>query len=169
MSKLQLKKLAVAVAALGAVSMGSGVAEAANTSGTFNVNISLTSSCSLAAVTPVAFGYVSLQGVASTATGGGFGVTCTNTLPYTFGLQTGSGAATPPGASTINVTDNGVNLAYQLNLSAVGGTGNGSSQTFNVGGTMASGQAGNCALATCTNTTGATTSTNAVQTLIVNF
>ncbi|HVQ61799.1 MAG TPA: spore coat protein U domain-containing protein [Burkholderiales bacterium] len=169
MSKLQLKKLAVAVAALGAVSMGSGVAEAANTSGTFNVNITLTSSCTLAAVTPVAFAYVSLQGGVSNATGGGFNVQCTSTLPYTFGLQTGSGPATPPGTSTINVTDNGVNLAYQLNLSAAGSTGTGLSQSFNVGGTMAANQAGNCALASCTNTAGATVSTNNVQTLIVNY
>lgn len=169
MSKLHMKKLAVVVAALGSVAIGSGVAEAANTSGTFNVSITLTSACTLGAVSPVAFAYTSLQGGVSNATGGGFNVTCTNTLPYTFGLQAGNGAAVPPGTATINVTDNGVNLAYQLNLSAAGGTGNGSAQSFTVGGTMAASQAGNCALASCTNTAGATLSTNNIQTLIVNY
>ncbi|HKW39528.1 MAG TPA: spore coat protein U domain-containing protein [Burkholderiales bacterium] len=169
MRRHQVRKLAVAVAALGAVALGAGVAEAANTSGTFNVNITLTSACQLGAVTPVAFAYTSGQAAVSNATGGGFSVSCTNTLPYTFGLQAGNGAATPPGTATINVTDNGVNLAYQLNLSAAGGTGNGASQAYSVGGTMAGAQAGTCALASCTNTAGATASTNNVQTLIVNY
>jgi spore coat protein U-like protein len=149
-----------------AAALGAGHAQAAgSTSGQFNVNITLTSACTLGAVTPVAFAYTSLQGSASTATGGGFSVTCTNTLPYTFGLQAGSGAATPPGASTVSVTDNAVNLGYTLSLSAAGGTGNGSAQSYSVNGTMGSGQAGTCATASCTNGS----STNNVQTLIVNY
>jgi len=165
MKKLQVKKLVLAVAALGAVAVGADVANAASTSGTFQVNITLTSVCTLGSVTAVAFAYTSLQGGAQSATGGNFNVTCTNTLPYTFGLQAGSGAASPPGTSTITVTDNAVNLQYQLGTSAAGGTGSGVAQAYTVTGTMAAAQSGNCASGSCTN--GA--ATNKVQTLILNY
>lgn len=161
----QMKKLAVAVAAIGAVALGTDVAQAANGSQQFNVNINLTATCTLGAVGPVAFSYVSLQGGAQAGTGGGFNVTCTNTLPYTFGLQAGNGAATPPGTSTINVTDAAVNLNYSLGLSAAGGTGNGAAQPFSVTGTMGANQSGTCATGSCTNAA----SSNAIQTLILNY
>jgi spore coat protein U-like protein len=164
MKKYHMKKLAILVAALGAVGLGSGVSEAANTSGTFNVNITLTSTCTLGAVSAVNFAYTSL-GAAQSATGGGFNVTCTNSFPYTFGLQAGNGPAVPPGSATINVTDNGVNLNYSLGTSAAGGTGNGSAQAYSVTGTMGAGQSGTCTGATCTNAA----ATNAVQTLILNY
>jgi spore coat protein U-like protein len=160
----RMKKLAVMVAALGAVALGTPMAQAANTSGTFQVNITLTSSCTLGSVTAVAFAYTSLGALAN-ATGGNFNVTCTNTLPYTFGLQAGSGAASPPGSSTITVTDNAVNLQYQLGTSAAGGTGNGLAQAYTVNGTIAAAQSGTCAGASCTNAA----ATNKVQTLIVNY
>src|SRR5262245_57975218 len=165
MSKLHMKKLAVAVAALGAVAMGSGVAQAANTSGTFNVSITLTSTCTLGTVGAVNFAYTSAQGGAQAGTGGAFNVTCTNSLPYTFGLFAGATGATPPGTSTINVTDSQVALNYTLGLSAAGANGNGTPQGYNVTGTMGANQSGTCASATCTNST----STNAVQTLILNY
>jgi|KBSMisStandDraft_5_1062788.scaffolds.fasta_scaffold244357_3 spore coat protein U-like protein len=156
----------IIAATLVAAALGAGNAQAAgSTSGQFNVNITLTSACTLGAVTPVAFAYTSLQGAAATATGGGFSVTCTTSLPYTFGLQAGSGAATPPGASTVSVTDDAVNLGYSLGLSAAGGTGNGSAQSFSVTGTMAASQAGTCATASCTNAA----ATNKTQTLIINY
>jgi spore coat protein U-like protein len=155
----------IIAASLVAAALGASNAQAGSTSGQFNVSITLTSACTLGAVTPVAFAYTSLQGSAATATGGGFSVTCTTSLPYTFGLQAGSGAATPPGAATVAVTDNVVNLGYSLGLSAAGGTGNGSSQAYSVTGTMAASQAGTCATASCTN--GA--ATNKTQTLIVNY
>src|SRR5262245_37484948 len=165
MSKLHMKKLAVTVAALGAVAMGSGVAQAANTSGTFNVSITLTSTCTLGTVGAVNFAYTSAQGGAQAGTGGAFNVTCTTSFPYTFGLQTGNGAAVPPGASTISVTDNAVNLGYTLGLSAAGGAGSGAAQSYSVTGSMAASQSGTCASATCTNGS----STNAIQTLILNY
>jgi spore coat protein U-like protein len=157
--------LALALSAAGFIS----AAHAANTSGQFNVNITLTSSCTLSAIAPVTFAYTSLQGGVANAGGGGFTAQCTNTLPYSFGLQAGNGAATPPGAGSINVTDNGVNLAYQLTLSTASHTADGTAQAYTIAGTMAAGQVGNCALASCDNQTGATASTNRVQTLIVNY
>ena len=148
-----------------AAALGAGNAHAGSTSGQFNVNITLTSACTISAVTDVAFAYTSLQAGAAAGTGGGFSVTCTNSLPYTFGLQVGSGAPTPPGAATISVTDDAVNLGYSLGLSAAGGTGSGAVQPYSVTGSMAGGQAGTCAAASCTNA-GAT---NKTHTLIVNY
>jgi spore coat protein U-like protein len=158
-----MKRIIAATAVAAALAAGN--TQAGNTSGTFNVNVTLTSACTLAAVTDLAFAYTSLQAGVSNATGGGFSVSCTTSLPYTFGLQSGNGAATPPGAATIAVTDNAVNLSYSLGLSAAGGTGNGAAQAFNVTGSMAASQAGTCAVASCTNAA----ATNKTHTLIVNY
>jgi len=141
-------------------------AAAQSTSGQFDVNITLTSGCSLSAITAVDFAYTSFQGGVANATNGGFSVTCTNNLPYTFGLQSGAGAATPPGAATIGpITDDAVDLQYSLALSAAGGTGSGAAQAYSITGTMASGQAGTCNAASCTNAA----ATNNTHTLIVNY
>ena len=148
-----------------AAALAAGNAQAGSTSGTFNVSVTLTSSCTLSAVTAVDFAYSTLQAGPSTATGGGFSVSCTTSLPYTFGLQSGNGAATPPGAASILVTDNAVNLDYSLALSAAGGTGNGVAQNYSVTGAMAASQAGTCAAASCTNAA----ATNKTHTLIVNY
>ena len=158
-----MKRLIAASAV--AVALASPSVHAGSTSGQFDVNITLTSACTMSAVTAVDFAYTSLQAGAATATGGGFSVTCTNSLPYTFGLQSGNGAATPPGAATISVTDSAVNLGYTLGLSAAGGAGNGAAQSYGVTGTMAGGQAGTCAAASCTNAA----ATNKTHTLIVNY
>lgn len=159
-----MKKLILA-ALIAAAAITAWVARAASTSGTFNVNVTLNSTCTLSAITAVDFSYTSFQGSAASSTNGGFTVTCTNSLPYTFGLQTGSGAASPPGAATITVTDNAVNLQYTLGTSAAGGTGNGAAQAYSVTGTMAANQSGTCASASCTNAA----ATNKTQTLILNF
>ena len=158
-----MKKLMTSLLVAGA--LGVAPSEAANTSGQFNVNLTLNSTCSLSAVTAVDFTYTSLQGGVQNSTAGGYTVTCTNSLPYTFGLQAGTGAATPPGAATITVTDNAVNLQYVLGTSAVGGTGNGAAQSYNITGTMAASQSGTCGVASCTNAA----ATNKTQTLILNF
>lgn len=134
-------------------------------SGQFDVNITLIPVCSVSAIAPVAFSYTS-GGGAVAATGGDFTVTCTNGAPYTFGLQAGNGAATPPGAATIGpITDDAVNLAYSLGLSAAGGSGNGAAQSYNITGSMAALQAGTCAGGVCTNAA----ATNNTHTLIVNY
>ncbi len=158
-----MKRILTATAIAAALAAGN--AQAGNTSGTFNVNVTLTSACTLSAVTNLAFTYTSLQGGVSNAAGGGFSVSCTTSLPYTFGLQAGNGAATPPGAATLLVTDNAVNLDYTLGLSAAGGTGNGLAQNYSVTGAMAASQAGTCAAASCTNAA----ATNKTHTLIVNY
>lgn len=159
-----MKKLIMAL--MGVAGLFAGNAQAASTSGQFDVNITLTSTCTLSTVNAVAFAYTSLQGAAqnSTAGTGTFTVTCTNTLPYTFGLQAGTGAATPPGNASISVTDAVVNLSYTLNAPAAG-SGNGAAQSLAVTGTMAANQSGNCNAASCTNAA----SGNKTQTLILNY
>ena len=73
-----------------------------------------------------------VSGRASTATGGAFGVRCTNTLPYTMSLDATSGTV--------------IGLAYTLGLSASSGTGAGlTGASYSVTGNMASGQSGDCA------------------------
>ncbi|HEU4922349.1 MAG TPA: spore coat protein U domain-containing protein [Burkholderiales bacterium] len=140
-------------------------AQAQTASGTFNVNITLTSVCTLSAIGDVNFTYTSLQAGVSNATGGAYTVSCTNSLPYTFGLQAGTGALTPPFSPTISVSDNFVNLSYQLGTSAAGGTGNGAAQPYSITGTMAAGQGGTCGAASCNNGS----ATNRTHTLVVQY
>ena len=140
-------------------------AHAQTASGTFNVNITLTSVCTLSAIGDVNFTYTSLQAGVSNATGGAYTVSCTNSLPYTFGLQAGTGALTPPFSPTISVSDNFVNLSYQLGTSAAGGTGNGAAQPYSITGTMAAGQGGTCGAASCNNGS----ATNRTHTLVVQY
>jgi spore coat protein U domain-containing protein, fimbrial subunit CupE1/2/3/6 len=163
----QMKKLAILVAALGSVALGTGVSEAANTSGTFNVNITLTSVCTMSSIANVVFAYTSNQNTIANATGGGYSVTCTNTLPYNVALQAGTGGAYPGLSPSITVTDNALNLQYQLTTTGPtgtgGGTGSGAAQSYVVNGTMAANQAGTCAAASCPQ------GTNNVHTLWVNY
>ena len=119
--------------------------QAATTTGTFNVNITLTSVCTLGTITDVAFAYTSFQNTAVAGTGGGFNVTCTPGLQYTMALTTTNGGG------TADVTDDAVNLAYTLAVPATTQTGTGAAQAFTVTGTMAANQAGTCATTTCTN------------------
>src|SRR5262245_21887168 len=166
MRNFQMKKLAVAVAAVGAVALSSGVANAATNNSTFNVNITLTSVCTVTSPTNVVFTYTS-GGALANATGGSYSVTCTNTLPYNVSLQSGTGGAYPGLSPSISVLDNALNVTYQLTTTgpttAGGGTGNGAAQNYVVGGTIAAGQQGTCATATCTQ------GTNNVHTLWVNY
>ena len=165
----QLKKIVAVAAALGVLSVA-GTSQGASTSGVFDVNITLNSACTLSAVSAVDFVYTSLgAGVNSNPASGAFTVQCTSTLPYFFGLQVGNAAAVPPGLASINVTDNGVNLAYDLTTTAANGVGDGTAQPYRVTGTMGAGQPGTCGLASCSNTAGATASTNRQHTLILNF
>ena len=159
----------IIAAASVAAALAAGNTHAGQTSGQFNVNITLTSVCTLGTITNLDFAYTSFQGAASNATGGGFSVTCTNSLPYTFALQQGTAAGpfVGPFSTTIGpITDSVVNLSYSLSVSA-GGTGNGVAQNYSVSGTMAGGQVGACTVlgGICSNGS----ATNRTHTLIVNY
>jgi hypothetical protein len=132
------KRLALAVA-LASMFAAIPAAQAGTATGNFNVTVNLTSKCEVTAgPADVAFTYTSFQAAGATATGGGFTVRCTNTLPYTMALDAASG------------TVSGLN--YTLSLSAAAGTGNGAGQNYTVNGAMVSGQAGTCALGSCSGT-----------------
>ena len=163
-----MKRLFLAAVVLGAALIAPAAQAQTFTSGQFNVDITLNSGCALSAITAVSFTYTSSQGVVanSAPASGGFSVTCTNTLPYTFYLQAGTAAPVPPFATTtINVTDAALNLNYDLQLSAAGGAGTGVAQPYRVTGTMGANQPGTCGGATCTNAASA----NRTHTLIVDF
>ena len=106
-----MKRILTATAIAAALTAGN--AQAGSDNKPFNVNITLTSACTLTAVTDLAFTYTSLQTGASTATGGGFNVSCTNSLPYTFKLvQSG-------GAGGQQVSHTGIVVATELNGAVV--------------------------------------------------
>lgn len=147
-----MKKLLIATL-LGYVGFGASIATAGTATGNFNVNITLNSVCQLTGPADIDFTYTSFQGGASTGTGGAFSVKCTNSLPYTIALDSTS------------VTDDAVNLAYTLGLSAAGGTGNGAAQNYSVTGNMAGAQAGTCGTASCTNAA----ATNKTRTLTITY
>ena len=121
--------------------------------GAFGINLTTVTNCSLVAPTSLSFGYTSFQATAA-APSANFTVNCTTGLPYTLTLD-----------NTGPITDNAVNLTYSLGLSAAGGTGSGTNQTYSVNGNMAAGQSGNCAAASCTNAA----ATNKTRTLTVTY
>jgi spore coat protein U-like protein len=174
MKQHQLKKIAAVAAALGTLSVA-GTTMGASTTQNFDVVITLSSVCTLGAVTPLDITYTSMQGVAGNSTGGGFTVTCTQNYPFTFGLVAGAGGSAPgtAGNTGIDILDGVVALNYHLdtvdsgNALVPGGTGQGTTGVnFRVRGTVAAGQSGNCGSASCVNT-GA--GQNRTQTLVLNF
>jgi spore coat protein U-like protein len=166
MKKYHMKKLAFMVAALGAMGLGAEVSEAAPTASTFNVNITLTSVCTMSSITNVDFAYVANQGGVANATGGDYSVTCTNQLPFNVALQAGTGGAYPGVSSSITVTDGPTQLQYQLTTTAptaaLGGTGTGLPVSYKINGTMNPNQWG-CAGGSCVQPA------NNIHTLWVNY
>jgi spore coat protein U-like protein len=102
--------------------------------GAFGVSITTNPICNLTnAPTDIVFTYVAFGPVANASTT--FGVTCTNTLPYTMALDATSGTV--------------LGLNYTLALSAGSGTGTGSLQSYSINGSIAAGQPGTCAMGSC--------------------
>ena len=156
-----MKKLAL-VAALGLAAIGLS-AQAATATGTFDVTINLTSACEITSSPTAGFTYTSFQGTAATISSS-FNMRCTNTLPITS-IRLDDGAGGVASAATQAYTDQATNLAYSLTVGAAPAAGTGASQTVNLTGSMASGQSGTCATATCTNGS----STNKQRTLTVTY
>lgn len=147
-----MKKLLISVIAMFAVLAAvipSAQAVGSNT-GTFNVNINLTSACAVdTSATAATFNYTSMQTTAATF-GTTFKVTCTNALNIVS-----------VALDSLAVTDNVTNLGYTLALVGAPVAGTGLAQSVTVNGTMAANQAGTCSTATCTNS-GATNKTRTV-------
>jgi spore coat protein U-like protein len=133
--------LALCVAASFAI--GFSVAEAATTTGTFGVQVTVTASCVINSATVLNFGS---QGIfaanvdqTSTVT-----VQCTNSTPYNVGLSAGAGSGAT--AAVRKLTSGGATLNYSLysdvgrttvwgetvGTDTVAATGNGASQSYTV-------------------------------------
>jgi len=103
----------------------------------FTVTVITTNSCQISTPPPdIVFAYTSFQ-VAPATANTSFSVRCTTALPYTMALDATSGTVAS------------LNLSYTLALSQTSGTGNGLPQNYTINGSMAAGQAGKCATATC--------------------
>jgi hypothetical protein len=104
--------------------------------GTFAVYASIRDNCYFS--TPpatLAINYPAFSTIPRTGSSN-FQISCTYNTPYTMSLATTTGTL--------------VGLNYSLALSAPSGTGTSAPQSYTVTGTMAAGQAGTCAGATCT-------------------
>ena len=154
-----MKKLLM-VAALGAAGLAGTGAQAATVNDTFDVDINLTSVCTVSVTTNVAFAYTSGQGGNQASTGGDVTVTCTNGVPYAFSLIHNATGVAP----VFPVNDATVLLDYTLTAPA-GATSNGAAQAHAIAGDMPGGQAGSCPGGVCNN--GA--SGNKTYTLVVTY
>lgn len=122
-----------------------------DTSGTFNVSISNVPACQIA-IPPgdVAFTYTAFQTLAALANTT-FSARCTTNLPYTMALDGTPTNGIYPGVAS------GLNYGIAIGLTAGGAafqptksfSGNGALQPYYINGTMAAGQAGTCASASC--------------------
>ena len=160
-----MKKLLSSIA-LAIISIASLHAQAATATGpsTFDVTINLTSKCEIQTVPTAAFTYTSFSATAVTMPASSFNVRCTNNLPIaSILLDNGAGGAAT--GLTQGYTDAATNLAYSLTLGSVPTAGTGIAQTVSLTGTMAAGQAGTCATASCTNTS----SGNKTRTITLSY
>lgn len=146
-----MNKRLLAAAAVASIFAGMSTANAASTAPQgFNVTVQLTAVCTIGAISDVAFTYTSNQAAAASSTGGNFNVTCTNQLPYTLAMDASTGSVS--------------GLTYNLALSSTTGTGSGAAQAYQVTGTIAGSQGGNCP----TPTAGVCSGTSA-RTLTVSY
>jgi spore coat protein U-like protein len=127
-------------------------AAAATVSNTFTVSITLASSCTFVTMPTVTFPSYTAFGSAVNAPQGTITFKCTNTKPITS-IRLDDGAGGQAGALAQGFTDSTTGLAYTLTLGAAPAGGTGANQTVTVDGSIASGQAGTCTTATCTNST----------------
>jgi len=141
-----MKKTSALIAVALLTGLASLSAQALTATGTFNVTINFSSSCSVntTGLTPV-FNYTSLQGAAASfATPQSFTVTCTNSAPYTLSLDAGgagyTGTYLAPNGTYTN-TASGLQYTLALPL-ATTGTGTGAAQTWALTGSMVPGQGG---------------------------
>jgi len=142
------------IIAVGLISLfAMATANATVATGTFNVSVNLTSVCQISTVPTAAFTYTSFQATAATFASS-FNILCTNTLPISSITL-----------DSTSVTDADTNLAYTLSLGTLPTAGTGVAQSVAITGSMAAGQAGTCATATCSNASSA----NKQRTLTITY
>jgi spore coat protein U-like protein len=156
-SALRPSRLVLPMVAAGLMSING--AQAATATNTFKVNINLTASCNVATMSNITANYTSLQ--ASALTGASVqttaAITCTNSIPYSVALDTGSGG-TPLGPLQTLYSDAAVGITYVLALSGASlsptatSVGSGIAQNVLVQATFGATQPGSCAGALATAT-----------------
>ena len=147
-----LLSVAFAVTMLASLAPG---ARAATATGNFNVTVTLTSVCTMAAITPLAFGtYTAFQAGIQTATPTTATLTCTRGLTgVTANFDTAAPNSTAAAANT-NAVGAGVIQGLQYDIVATAGSvtagtaatassiGTGDSRPYTISGTMPAAQAG---------------------------
>jgi len=138
---------------------------AATAVNTFNVGITLNSSCEVMTVPTIAFNYTSFQPNNLTPASS-FNIRCTATKSITS-VRLDDGAGNISAGASQTYTDVATGLVYTLaltNVPTAGATG-GAAMTVNVTGTMLAGQAGICNAATCDNSGSA----NKTRTITITY
>ncbi|MBI2717903.1 MAG: spore coat protein U domain-containing protein [Rhizobiales bacterium] len=129
-----MRKLVLPIAAVAAIASASAAAVAATTvSSNFNASITIQAECKIQSLGNLNFGSYGVLDTARTASAG-LDIQCTNGTGYAISL---SNSATV-GSITAAMTNagNGEDVAYTATLSSTGGTGNGSVQSYTVGGNV---------------------------------
>jgi spore coat protein U-like protein len=120
-----------------------GTAQAGTATGTLNVSLTVDHNCSVVSPATLGFGTVTSLGSAREATGT-LSVTCSNTTPYTVGLNAGGGTGATvatrkmaSGGVTVDYTlyrDSGRTLLWgnTIGTDTLAGTGTGSAQSLTV-------------------------------------
>jgi len=143
MSKIQARLVRALLFAFATACALSAVANAGNTTTTFNSQITIAAACAINSASALNFGTqgVLAANVDQTST---IQVACTNTTPYAIGLDAGTGAGASvaarklsSGGNTVSYTlyaDGGHTTIWGNTPAAdtVAGTGNGASQSFTV-------------------------------------
>ena len=145
---MKIKQTLSVMAAVGLMSSIGGVSNAATATGSFQISMTIQSTCSVQSISDLAFGsQTSITSNLDAATT--IGVVCTNGTPYNIGLSAGTGS----GASvTSRLLTSGANtVPYSIyrdsnrtqvwgvttNVDTQSGTGNGSTQNFTAYGRIA--------------------------------
>jgi len=143
MSKIQERLARALVFAVATACALSAVANAGSTSTTFNTQIAITAACAINSAAALNFG---TQGVLASNVdqSSTIQVTCTNTTPYTIGLDAGIGSAATIAARKLTSGSNTVSYTLYADAAhttlwgntpssdTVAATGNGSAQSFTV-------------------------------------
>ena len=158
-----MKKLLLATSAALAVMSAAAPVQAATVSGNFNVTVTLTSVCTMAAIGNLAFGtYIAFQTTAKTATNTTATLTCTRGLGgVTAAFDTNALIGSTGAATATNAVGAGVISGLQYDILGTAGTvvpglaatstsiGTGDSRPYTISGNMQAGQAGTCSTTSC--------------------
>ena len=158
-----MKKLLIATTVALALMSATAPVQAATVSGNFNVTVTLTSVCTMAAIGDLAFGtYVAFQATAKAATNTTATLTCTRGLTgVTANFDTTAGIGATGAAPATNAVGAGVIAGLQYDITGTAnaptaGTaatstsiGTADTRTYTISGSMPALQPGTCTTSSC--------------------